>query len=163
MRDREPSYFLDVRTTPNPEALATAALAWVDALAPGNFPLIYSTMEPDKLRATQDALGAAASADILETATGLIAQGLRERGTRRIIIAGGETSGAVLDALGIQGGVVGPEMAPGVPWIYTSTGHPMALLLKSGNFGERDLLFQAVHVGAPAKQESFAWAHRKPA
>jgi uncharacterized protein YgbK (DUF1537 family) len=158
MRDRQPSYFLDARTTPDAKALATAALAWVDTLEPGTCPLIYSTMGPDALRTTQDTLGVAASAHILETATGLVAQGLRERGTRRLVIAGGETSGAVLNALGVRGGVIGREVAPGVPWIYTSMEHPMALLLKSGNFGERDLLFQAVHVEVATEQQSFAWA-----
>jgi uncharacterized protein YgbK (DUF1537 family) len=156
MRDREPSHFLDVRNTPDAPALAEAALRWFDTLEPGSYPLIYSTTDPEELRATQDVLGAAVAAMTLETATGLIARGLHERGVRRFVIAGGETSGAVVDALGIRRGVIGTEMAPGVPWIYSPGDQPVALLLKSGNFGEGDLLHRAVRVCAPTEQATFA-------
>lgn len=156
MRDRAPSYFLDARTTPDPAALAAAALSWVDTLDTGACPLIYSSMEPEALAATQHALGVAQSAAILETATGIIARGLRERGIRRLIIAGGETSGAVVDALGIRGGTIGQEMAPGVPWIYTTDGSPLALLLKSGNFGQKDLLFAAARAETPSTHVTVA-------
>ncbi|KNC20454.1 hypothetical protein AC792_00610 [Arthrobacter sp. RIT-PI-e] len=151
MRDREPSYFLDVRATPDPAALAAAALTWFDTLTPGSVPLIYSTMDPARLTETQQHIGVARSAEILETATGIIARGLHDRGVRRIIIAGGETSGAVVDALDIRGGIIGQEMAPGVPWIYTTEPHPTALLLKSGNFGEQDLLVRAARAMPPTK------------
>ncbi|MEW9547287.1 nucleotide-binding domain containing protein [Nonomuraea sp. NPDC050783] len=64
-----------------------------------------------------------------------------ERGVTRLVSAGGETSGAVVSALGVPGGVVGPEAARGVPWIFTASG--LSLLLKSGNFGEQELLVEA--------------------
>jgi uncharacterized protein YgbK (DUF1537 family) len=103
--------------------------------------LIYSSLEPAKLRRVQEALGVERSAAILETAIGRIARGLVERGVTRLITAGGETSGAVVSALGVPGGVIGAEAARGVPWIFTPSGP--ALLLKSGNFGDPDLLLRA--------------------
>ncbi|MFK0005364.1 3-oxo-tetronate kinase [Paenarthrobacter sp. NPDC090522] len=144
MREHGPAFFLDALTTPSAEQLAAAALDWYDGLPADARPLIYSSLEPDALRRTQQTLGTERSATILETATGLIAKGLVERGVRRIVTAGGETSGAVVQALGVQGGTIGAELAPGVPWIYTTGETPIALLLKSGNFGTPELLVQAV-------------------
>jgi uncharacterized protein YgbK (DUF1537 family) len=135
-----PAYFLDVLAAPAAGPLAANALAWYDALSGAAAPLIYSSVEPDRLRAIQNTLGAARAAGILEEATGRIARGLVERGVTRIVTAGGETSGAVVTALGVDGGLVGAEAARGVPWIH----HPeLTLLLKSGNFGEPDLLTRA--------------------
>lgn len=71
---------------------------------------------------------------------GLIAIGLLERGVDRLVVAGGETSGPVTRALGIRAAVVGDEAAPGVPWPFAEAAHPIALLLKSGSFGDHDLL-----------------------
>ena len=135
-----PAYFLDVVAAPSGATLAASALAWYDALSGDAAPVIYSSVAPDRLRAIQDALGAARAAGILEDATGRIARGLVERGVTRVLAAGGETSGAVVAALGVDGGLVGAEAARGVPWIHASE---LALLLKSGNFGEPDLLTRA--------------------
>jgi uncharacterized protein YgbK (DUF1537 family) len=142
LRLGRPAHRLDPVTTPDPVALAADALAWYDSLPPGDGPLIYSSLNPADLKRTQDALGVERSAQILERATGLIATRLVERGVRRLIAAGGETSGAVVTALGISGGVIGAEAAPGVPWIHPVGDHP-SLLLKSGNFGDPDLLATA--------------------
>ncbi|HEX2160130.1 MAG TPA: nucleotide-binding domain containing protein, partial [Actinomycetes bacterium] len=65
------------------------------------------------------------------------------RGVRRIVVAGGEPSGAVVDGLGIDRVVVAREEDRGVPWLVTSGPAPLALLLKSGNFGRPDLLVRA--------------------
>jgi uncharacterized protein YgbK (DUF1537 family) len=81
----------------------------------------------------------------------MVAQGLSERGVRRFVIAGGETSGAVVSALGVDGGEIGGEEAPGVPWIYPSDERGLALLLKSGNFGDIDLLLRASSATTPGK------------
>lgn len=138
-----PSHRLDPVATPDPDALAAGALAWYDSLTDVGAPLIYSSSSPADLKRTQEELGVARSAEILEKATGLIAIGLVERGVGRLIAAGGETSGAIVTALGVRGGVIGAEAAPGVPWIHpVGDGHP-ALLLKSGNFGHPDLLATA--------------------
>ncbi|MFC8075616.1 3-oxo-tetronate kinase [Streptomyces sp. NPDC057307] len=136
-----PMYYLDAVAAPDPVALADAALAWYDALpAGGGAPVLYSSVAPRQLREVQRALGTERSAAVLEEATGLIASGLAGRGVLRLIAAGGETSGAVVAALGVTGARVGTEAARGVPWIHPLAGRPLALLLKSGNFGGPGLL-----------------------
>ncbi|MEV5325967.1 3-oxo-tetronate kinase [Nonomuraea sp. NPDC052634] len=137
-----PAYRLDALTDRDPVSLARGALAWYDHLPPGSgAPLIYSSLEPAALRRVQQILGTERSATILEHALGDIARGLVERGVTRVISAGGETSGAIVSALGVPGGMIGAEAARGVPWIHTPDG--LSLLLKSGNFGEPDLLVEA--------------------
>ncbi|KAB8197481.1 four-carbon acid sugar kinase family protein [Nonomuraea phyllanthi] len=137
-----PAHRLDVLADPDEESLAKAALDWYDALGPGSgAPIVYSSLEPAALRRVQEALGGERSAAILESAIGRVARGLVERGVTRLVCAGGETSGAVVGALGVPGGVIGAEAARGVPWILTASG--LALLLKSGNFGEPGLLLEA--------------------
>jgi uncharacterized protein YgbK (DUF1537 family) len=146
-----PWYLLDAVAHPDSDGLAEGALTWYDAQPRGEAPLIFSSLPPDELQAVQAELGVQRSAEILERAIGLIAVGLVERGVRRIVSAGGETSGSVVTALGVSGGRIGPEAATGVPWIYTTTADPLALLLKSGNFGDADLLR-----AASAPQETVA-------
>ncbi|MGR6923562.1 3-oxo-tetronate kinase [[Actinomadura] parvosata] len=137
-----PAHRLDALADQDADSLARRALAWYDALDPGDgAPLIYSSLEPVKLRRVQQALGAERSAALLESAIGRIARGLVERGVTRLVTAGGETSGAVVSALGVPGGVIGAEAARGVPWIFVPSGP--ALLLKSGNFGDPGLLLEA--------------------
>lgn len=139
-----PAYYLDAVAAPDPAALAGAALHWYDALpAGGGAPVLYSSVAPERLREIQHVLGRERSAAVLEEATGLIASGLVARGVRRLIAAGGETSGAVVAALGVTGARVGAEADRGVPWIHPLAGRPLALLLKSGNFGGPALLADA--------------------
>lgn len=135
------AFRLDALREQDPARLAAEALSWYDALAPGAAPLVYASLPPEQLHLVQERLGVAESAAILETALSLIAQGLRERGVDRFLTAGGETSGAVVAALGVQSGEIGAEAARGVPWIHSPDG--IRLLLKSGNFGEVDLLVDA--------------------
>ncbi|MFD8863678.1 nucleotide-binding domain containing protein [Streptomyces sp. NPDC059590] len=78
-------------------------------------------------------------------AVGALASHLVERGVRRLLVAGGETSGAVTTALGIRAVLVGDEADPGVPWTYATTkAGDLALMLKSGNFGAPDLFTRAL-------------------
>lgn len=82
----------------------------------------------------------------METALTAIAQGLVRLGVGQLIVAGGETSGAVVKALGVKGLRIGPEIDPGVPWTATlpsEGGCPLALALKSGNFGTPDFFLKA--------------------
>jgi uncharacterized protein YgbK (DUF1537 family) len=139
------SFLLDAVATPNPDLLAAEALSWYDGLSDEKAPLIYSSLPPAELRRAQQVLGTERASQINEAAMGIIARGLVERGVQRIVIAGGETSGAVVTALGVDGGLIGEEAAPGVPWIYTTGAQPIALLLKSGNFGDPGLLSRSVH------------------
>nr|WP_042186538.1 3-oxo-tetronate kinase [Kibdelosporangium sp. MJ126-NF4]CEL17335.1 FIG00641944: hypothetical protein [Kibdelosporangium sp. MJ126-NF4]CTQ91437.1 FIG00641944: hypothetical protein [Kibdelosporangium sp. MJ126-NF4] len=144
IRVGRPAYRLDPVIQTDPDALAAEALAWYDTNPPdGVAPLIYSSMGPVDLERTQEVLGVDESASILERASGLVAEGLVRRGVRRLIVAGGETSGAVVGALGVTGGVIGAEADTGVPWIRPVDRPDLALLLKSGNFGEVDLLVTA--------------------
>ncbi|MGW4791305.1 3-oxo-tetronate kinase [Nonomuraea sp. NPDC004297] len=136
-----PAYRLDALADQDRDSLARNALAWYDTLdESAGAPLVYASLEPARLRRVQDALGVERSAAILETAIGRVARGLVERGVTRVITAGGETSGAVVSALGVSGGVIGAEAARGVPWIFTPSG--VTLLLKSGDLGEPDLLLE---------------------
>jgi uncharacterized protein YgbK (DUF1537 family) len=111
------------------------------AYAGGDGPvLVSSSADPDAVRATQDRLGAAGAAAVLERAAGQVAAAaVRDLGVRRLLVAGGETSGAVAAALGLRALRVGPAAAPGVPWMVPVDGPPLAVLLKSGNFGGPDL------------------------
>lgn len=149
MRSLHPHLFLDAAAHPDPVVLAESALAWFDAKPDASTPLLFSSQPPEDLRRTQEALGIERASQILETATGLIARGLVERGVRRLVVAGGETSGAVVTALGVTSGEIGSEVAAGVPWIYTHVPEPIALLLKSGNFGDSEMLDRALHQEQP--------------
>ncbi|MEJ3655585.1 3-oxo-tetronate kinase [Actinomycetes bacterium KLBMP 9759] len=135
-----PTYLLDVVAEPAAGRLAAGALDWFDGLGATPAPLFYSSVPPERLAEIQAVLGAQRAAETLERAMGEIATGLVARGVRRIVAAGGETSGAIVAALGVEAVEIGPEAARGVPWIYPTSGDPLALLLKSGNFGEADLL-----------------------
>jgi uncharacterized protein YgbK (DUF1537 family) len=136
-----PSFRLDALRTQDPSLLAAEALAWYETLDTDDAPLVYASLPPEQLHHVQQLLGVAESAAILEQALSLVAQGLRDRGVVRFVTAGGETSGAVVAALGVAAGEIGAEAARGVPWIHGADG--IRLLLKSGNFGEVDLLLRA--------------------
>ena len=137
-----PLFRLEVDGVRDPTALAREALAWFDRQPLLRAPLIYSSLEPVALHRVQETFGVARSAQVLEEAAGRIALGLVERGVTRIIVAGGETAGAIVTALDVGGGIIGPEAARGVPWIFATTAskHDIALLLKSGNFGDAHFL-----------------------
>ena len=143
-RDRMPTLELDPAATPDAEALAAQALDWAaDRL--GEQPvLIAASAPPDKVAALQARLGRDEAGALVERAMAAIAQGLVARGVRRLVVAGGETSGAVVNALGVQRLAIGDEIDPGVPWTRADgSGAPMLLALKSGNFGGRDFFSEA--------------------
>ena len=129
------------------EAMAARALAAVEAdLAAGRPFLVYSTATPAEVAAVQQALGRERAAARVEDAFALLARRLTERGVRRFVVAGGETSGAVVQALGVTALAIGPQIDPGVPWT-TSLGAPrLALALKSGNFGATDFFLKALEM-----------------
>jgi uncharacterized protein YgbK (DUF1537 family) len=112
------------------------ALEWLAQQDMNRAPLIYATAVPDDVRMAQERLGRARAGEIVEQALATCALAARDAGARRIVVAGGETAGAVTTALGVDRLQIGQEIAPGVPWTWcASAGHPMALALKSGNFG----------------------------
>ena len=112
-----------------------AALAWAGPLLPRGPVLIYATAEPERVREAQVKLGRERAGALVEEALAAVTQGLVERGVGRLIVAGGETSGAVVSALGVRALRIGPEIAPGVPWTAALGDRSLSLALKSGNFG----------------------------
>jgi uncharacterized protein YgbK (DUF1537 family) len=113
------------------------ALAWAVQRMTDGPVLIASSSTPDQVAALQSRHGRDAAGHAIEQAMADIAEGLVQRGVRRLVVAGGETSGAVVDRLGIPGFLVGPEIAAGVP-VLRAVGAKegeMVLALKSGNFG----------------------------
>ncbi len=146
MRQTHEAFFLDPLAAPDADALAAGALDWADSRLGERPLLIYATAAPDQVRAVQDKLGVAEAGALIEDAQGQIAQGLVARGVRRLVVAGGETSGAVVSALGIDALRIGPEIDPGVPWTQTLGDPPLFLALKSGNFGGEDFLTRAFEV-----------------
>jgi uncharacterized protein YgbK (DUF1537 family) len=115
--------------------------------------LIYSTAAPDAVRAAQEAVGKARAATLVEDALAAIAKALVERGVRRLVVAGGETSGAVVGALGVRALAIGPQIDPGVPWTFTVPGEPVGLALKSGNFGAEDFFLKALGMLEQGQQQ----------
>jgi 3-dehydrotetronate 4-kinase len=108
--------------------------------------LVYSSAEPEDVAVVQHVLGKAASAALVESTFAAVARLLVAHGVRRLVVAGGETSGAVVEALGIEALAIGPQIDPGVPWTV-SLGEPaIALALKSGNFGAADFFEKALRI-----------------
>ena len=143
-REHIPSFALDPLRTPDAAALAVAALGWAAAQPPGPV-LIAASAPPDQVAAVQQRLGREAAGALLEDAMARIAPALVARGVRRLIVAGGETSGAVVRALGVRSLRIGPEIDPGVPWTHAEGAGPaLRLALKSGNFGARDFFLKAL-------------------
>jgi 3-dehydrotetronate 4-kinase len=108
--------------------------------------LIYSSAEPEAVAVAQHALGKAASAMLIESAFAGIAKLLVANGVRRLVVAGGETSGAVVSALRISALAIGPQIDPGVPWTVSLHEPGIALALKSGNFGAPDFFAKALRM-----------------
>jgi 3-dehydrotetronate 4-kinase len=122
------------------------AVAWAKQRLHTGPVLIASSAEPDDVAALQARFGREASGHAIEGALADIAAGLVEIGVRRLIVAGGETSGAAVDRLGVSAFRLGPEIAPGVPLMRTigRDGGEMQVALKSGNFGGKDFFLRAL-------------------
>ena len=144
-RAAHPSLEVDVDRLIACEPVVAEAVAFVakHALAA---PLVYSTADPEKVAAAQSRHGAETSALAVEALFGEIVRRSVDGGVRRIVVAGGETSGAVVTALDLHGLDIGSEIDPGVPALraVTPTGVQLGLALKSGNFGAPDFLSRAV-------------------
>ena len=143
-RDRMPTLELDALAAPDAGALARQARDWAHGKLSDAPVLIAASAPPDKVAALQNKLGRDQAGALVESAMAQIARGLVEAGVRRLVVAGGETSGAVVEALGVRQLAIGAEIDPGVPWTYAEgAGPPMLLALKSGNFGGRDFFADA--------------------
>jgi uncharacterized protein YgbK (DUF1537 family) len=125
---------------------ARRAMAWaVERLGSGPI-LIASSSTPDEVAALQSRHGRNAAGHAIEQAMADIAEGLVKAGVRRLVVAGGETSGAVVDRLRIPGFLVGEEIAAGVPVLRAvgARSGDMLLALKSGNFGGPEFFSDAL-------------------
>lgn len=115
---------------------------WVQAQRGDLAPLLYATAEPEALRQTQQQYGVDIASQAVEALFAALVQLLHQAGFRRFIVAGGETSGVVTQALAIRGFHIGPCISPGVPWVRAIE-QPVSLALKSGNFGDENFFARA--------------------
>lgn len=146
MKEKHPAWAIDPPALANdPEGYVRKVCLWAGQQE-NETALIYATANPEAVRAVQKQLGRENAGSLIENAFAAIATKLAEKNTRRFVVAGGETSGAVVKALGVEALEVGPQIAPGVP-ATRSLGRgvdAIALVLKSGNFGGPDFFEDAL-------------------
>lgn len=147
VEERWPYRRLDVERLMTGGDEAADALTWARARL-GETPVVITAAEaPAAVRAIQERFGREEAGAAVETAFAHLARGLVDAGVRRLVVAGGETAGAVVTALGVEALRIGATIAPGVPWtetVATPGGPPpLALALKSGNFGGPDFFTDA--------------------
>jgi uncharacterized protein YgbK (DUF1537 family) len=128
-------------------------IAWIDAewnRSPAQILLVYSTAHPATLKEAQERLGVERSGELVEHALSQIARAFVQRGAGQLVVAGGETAGVCIRALGVEQVQIGPQIDPGVPWCFGSSplarGAGIHLALKSGNFGTSDFFNKAFRV-----------------
>ena len=147
-RETRPAFRIDPLAAARGEPVVEQALAFArEHMHVAQQPvLIYATASPDEVKATQRELGVAQAGDLVERTLASIARGLRDLGVRKFVVAGGETSGAVVQALGVDMLRIGKQIDPGVPATATIAAEPLALALKSGNFGAVDFFAKALRM-----------------
>jgi uncharacterized protein YgbK (DUF1537 family) len=144
MAERRPALRIDpMRAAADGDGVADEAVAWAKPRLAEGPVLIYATAEPEDVRRAQDKLGVATAGEAVERALARVASGLIDAGVGRLVVAGGETSGAVIQALRIRRLRIGQEIDPGVPWTFSLDRPAVHLALKSGNFGGRDFFLKA--------------------
>ncbi|MDH6167305.1 uncharacterized protein YgbK (DUF1537 family) [Variovorax boronicumulans] len=133
--------------------VAAEALAWAAPLVGKQPVLVYSTAEAGAVKSVQGKLGVEEAGAMVERTIAAIARGLVDKGVRQLVVAGGETSGACVQALGIAQMQIGPQIDPGVPWCHARAeaagpvdGAGVHIALKSGNFGGDDFFTKAFTV-----------------
>ena len=144
MRKLYPAFHVDPFDLARGRDVVGEALAWAKSRVGAEPVLVYATDTPESVKAAQAQLGAEKAGSMVEEALAAVARGLVAMGVGQLIVAGGETSGAVVKALRLEGLRIGPEIDPGVPWTAALGGEkPLALALKSGNFGTPDFFLKA--------------------
>jgi uncharacterized protein YgbK (DUF1537 family) len=138
-----PSYEVDPFAIRQGTLTAAALAQWAQAQPASKPALIYSSADPASVRKVHDELGRDEAGAIIERTLAAATASLVEAGFKRLIIAGGETSGAVVNGLGVTALEIGPEIDPGVPWTRSIGTPELALALKSGNFGAPDFFIKA--------------------
>ena len=146
VKERAPVFTVDPIAAAAGQDIAGEAVAWAVARL-GDTPVtIAATAPPDVVAAVQQKLGRERAGAVVEEVLAKVARGLVERGVRRLVVAGGETAGSVVKALGVTGLRIGGQIDPGVPWTVSLGEPPLALALKSGNFGAPDFFLRAFAV-----------------
>ncbi len=147
VRAGRPAYALDPLELGDPARVAAQVAGWARPLLARGPVLVYSTAPADAVRQVQGRLGAEAAGARVEQALAAIATELVRAGVRQLVVAGGETSGAVVQSLGVTQLQIGPQNDPGVPWCHGRAGavggEGLHLALKSGNFGTDDFFTKA--------------------
>jgi uncharacterized protein YgbK (DUF1537 family) len=136
---------LDVVAVCEGKEVVAPALAWALRRLGSEPVLLSASGTPDEVKAVQARFGVETSSQRIEAAMAGLARGLVAAGVARLVVAGGETAGAVVNALGARALRIGPEIDPGVPWTTATIadGRTVALALKSGNFGAVDFFTKA--------------------
>jgi uncharacterized protein YgbK (DUF1537 family) len=138
-----PTLRLDALSIASGETTARGVADWAIATQGPLPPLVYSSADPAVVRQVQEKLGVAQAGEIVEALLAEVGRLLLANGFTRFLIAGGETSGAVVRALGVSALHIGPEIDSGVPWTRSLRAPYVALALKSGNFGAPDFFLKA--------------------
>jgi uncharacterized protein YgbK (DUF1537 family) len=134
---------LDIDAICRGENVAATVLDWAKGKL-GNGPILVSASDkPEAVKALQTKYGVEKSSQAIEKTMASVARGLVDAGVGRLVVAGGETSGAVVGALDVTALRIGPEIDPGVPWTASVGAKPLLLALKSGNFGAPDFFTKA--------------------
>ncbi|WP_135076449.1 3-oxo-tetronate kinase [Terasakiella sp. SH-1] len=142
---RMPHFKLDAYDILDGKPVADEAISWANAHLSQDQPvLIYSSADPAEVSRVQAERGRVEVGDQVEAVIADIAKRFYEAGVRRFVVAGGETSGAVIEALGVKAMEIGPAIDPGVPWTKSLNDDEKALALKSGNFGTEDFFIKAL-------------------
>jgi uncharacterized protein YgbK (DUF1537 family) len=146
-RNGRPGFAVDPLALAAGDDVVSSALAWADQHLADGPVLVYATAEPTAVKDVQAKLGVARAGEMVEQALSRIARGLVERGVRQLVVAGGETAGAVVRELGVGQMAIGPQIDPGVPWTAVQSpvcaGETLHMALKSGNFGTTDFFSKA--------------------
>lgn len=127
-----------------PEKTVGTLLDWAASKLSSGPILIYASAPPEKVAEVQAQFGRDKAGEMIEHAIAKLASGLAAIGVKRFVIAGGETSGAVVSALGVEALEIGPQIGPGVPATLSYGTPRYALALKSGNFGGPDFFAEAL-------------------
>ena len=145
-RDKTPSWQVDVdRLIQNPEVERTKLIEWASTIPSASTAMVCSTSTPEVVIELQSRHGAKAVASAVEDFLASAAKHfVDECDVTRLIVAGGETAGAVVKKLGVNTLRIGAEICPGVPWTETIGDRPLAFALKSGNFGQEDFFETAL-------------------
>lgn len=140
-----PSFRVDPMALARDEPVVDQAVAFAQSHQDETV-LIYATSSPDEVKSVQKALGIERAGQLVEDALAAVARGLHACGVRKFVVAGGETSGAVVQALDVTSLRIGQQIDPGVPATQSIGAQPIGLALKSGNFGAKDFFVKALKV-----------------